>query len=253
MKLKKNLNRIPRPLKACLCAILVIVLAAAYYIALGCPTNFRQEFRRAEKSQLIGPSQIVDTLKNEYQEFENMIVGETEYGICFFGEYTYNNGKQEKTEYCLSYQEKTGDLTVAVPPTTSTFNWSGHCFARSLPVYLFTDESEAVRAEIDLTVAGEYSYYSDHSAESVKRPLMRTCQAEARRSDTGIFRFWFEADDQAGLAALQYLSNAIGGNAFEIVALLFTPSTIQATVRLYDAQDQLIREETQTLYSVNSG
>ena len=68
---------IPRPLRACLWALLVIVLSILYYIALGCPTlSLRQELRRAEKVHLVGPSKIVDQVNGElYSEFEKMLVG----------------------------------------------------------------------------------------------------------------------------------------------------------------------------------
>lgn len=257
MKLRNLLYRIPRPLKACLCALLVLMLAAVYYIALGCPTlSMRQEFRRAEKVHMVGPSEIVDTVNNVYSEFEKMIVGETEYGICFFGR--YGSGRQGTTHrgqrhYSFFYHEKTGDITILPAPNSSAFEWTWYGFARALPVYVFTDEQEAVRAEIELTVTGEYTYYYHGYPEidPVQRTLNRTLQAEAPRDDTGMFRFWPEADDQPGLAALQYLSSAIGGNTTN-VDRLESLSTIQATVRLYDAQNTLIREEIQILYTASN-
>ena len=255
MKLKNLLYRIPRPLKACLCAVLVLALAAVYYIALGCPTTFRQEFRRAERVHMVGPSEIVDIIDGEYREFEKMIVGETEYGICFFGSYVVNYVPKPggTTEYYLKYLEKTDDLMIAVAPNTSSFEWTWSGSARALPVYVFTDEPEAVRAEIELTVTGEYShfYHDNPEKDPIQHPLNRTLQAEANRSESGIFRFWLEADDQPGLAAMQYISNAIGGNA-HCIETLFSPSAIQATVRLYDAQNTLIREETQILHTASN-
>ena len=256
MMLRNILHRIPRPLKACLCAILVMMLTAIYYIALGCPTTFRQEFRRAEKAHMVGPSTIVDTFRGEYTEFEKMIVGETEYGICFFGR--YGSGRQGTTHsgqqrYSFFYHEKTGDITILPAPNSSAFEWTWYGSARSLPVYVFTEDAEAVRAELKLTVTGEYTYYYHGKPEidPVQRSLNRTLQAEAHRTDSSLFRFWLEADDQPGLAALQYLSSTIGGNAHG-VETLFTPAAIQATVRLYDTQNTLIREEIQILYTASN-
>ena len=52
---------LPRPLRACLWALLAVLVGIIYYIALGCPTlSIRQDFRRAEKVNLAGPSKIVD-------------------------------------------------------------------------------------------------------------------------------------------------------------------------------------------------
>jgi len=256
MKLKKLFYRIPRPVKACFFALLALIMAVVYYIALGCPTTFRQEFRRAEKAHMVGPCDIVDTLYGQYSEFEKMIVGETEYGICFFGRYgSSRQGNKHGGEwnYSFFYHEKTGDITILAAPGSSAFEWTFSGFARALPVYVFTDEQEAVRAEIMLTVTGEYTYYFHGVPEKdpVKNSLNRTLQAEAPRDDTGMFHFWLEADDQPGLAAMQYLSNAIGGNAVGINRLEDL-SAIQATVRLYDTQNTLIREETQILYTTSN-
>ena len=122
---RKWKNPIPRPVRAILCAVCAIALAIAYYIALGCPTlTDEQEFRRAEKIHLVGPSKIVDTLTSEYSEFDKMIVGETEYGICFFGKYTYTTGvyNKDETDYRLFYAEKTGDLTLVPAPNRAAIH-----------------------------------------------------------------------------------------------------------------------------------
>lgn len=244
MKLKNLMNRIPRPVKAIFCAVCVVLLAICYYIALGCPTfTFTQEFRRAEKVHLVGPSQIVDTMDSEYSEFDKMIVGETEHGISFFGRYydhyPYNALFDEKL-YLLTYVKKTGDMTISAAPNIWGRRWSFTGFERSLPVYLFVDGKDAVRAEVGITVAGGGgdSVYED--GKTVESRFERTFQAEATRSDTSFFLFWFTADDQAGLSALSSLSNATSGNPYS--ATNAEECTISATVRLYDESENLILE-----------
>ena len=245
MKLKNWILRIPKPVKVCVCAVCVILLAAVYYIVLGCPATFRQEFRRAEKAHLVGPSKIVDSLKGEYTEFDKMIVGETEEGICFFGKYSYNDGnaRKEKTAYYFTYLEKTGDLTLAAAPNVSGVHWSFFGFARTLPVYLFTEDTTAARAEINIHVTGKYR--SESNGKAITKAFNETFQAEASRTEEGFFRFWLEGSDKGSLSALYYLSNTTGNAwGFDYSDL---PSGATATVRLYDAEGNQIREETITL------
>lgn len=228
MKLKNLINRIPRPVRACIAGTLAIVLAIAYYIALGCPTlSFKQEFRRAEKVHLVGPSNIVDTIVVDYREFDKMIVGETEEGICFFGRYyhcyPYDEAFAEKLYY-FSYVEKTGDITIAAAPNVWGLIWNDS--AQSVPVYLFVGAPEAVRAEITLHKATNFN---------------QSFHAEATRLDSGVFRFWLEAEGE-GLSALFTLSCITGGTPYGLTYdILFT--TIPATVKLYDADGALILEK----------
>lgn len=246
MILKNLLNRIPRPVKAVFCAVCVVVLAIAYYIALGCPTfTFKQEFRRAEKVNLVGPSTIVDTLGREYSEFDKMIVGETQYSVCFFGRYynssPYNDPFAEK-QYLFTYVEKTGDLTISAAPNIRTHFWVTPGYEQSLPVYLFVEEQDAIRAEVEITVAGAFNYYNDN--KTVKSRFKRTFVGNATRSDTGVFEFWFSADDQHGLAALAHLSTATGGSVYGHIT---DDTSILAKVRLYDQEKNLILEKELTI------
>lgn len=246
MKLKNVLNRIPRPLKACLCAILVMVLAVVYYIALGCPATLRQEFRRAEKAHLVGPSKIVDRLPMaEYSEFETMLVGETEHGICFFGRYgsSVTGGKHYgQRKYLFTYQEKCGDVTFAAPP---------HVFGAigiyKLPVYVFTEYDNAVRATISLRISGTRTYNSD--GKKVEDPFDQTFQAESARDHNGFFRFNLTAqshenpvEDPFGFScdsahALYCLSNLCNDNPYAMEQRVMV---IPICVTLYDADDNVI-------------
>lgn len=242
MKLKRLLNRIPRPVRAGFYTICVLVLAVCYYVALDCPTlTFRQEFRRAEKINLVGPSTIVDTLNDKYDEYDKMIVGETPCGICFFGRYYDSypyDDSSEKKRYHFSYIEKTGDITIAAAPNVWGMFWEFHGFKQSLPVYLFVEEPNAVRAEIVVTVSGTYDQFA---GQTVEVGYKRTFKAEATRIRSGVFRFWFTANDTAGLAALRSFSGATGGNPNDARDEYLT-AAYPTTVRLYDKNDNLILE-----------
>lgn len=240
MKVKNLLKRIPRPAKAIFCAVCVVLLLIVYYIALGCPTTFRQEFRRAEKAHLVGPSTIVDMVEDTYTQFDKMIVGETEHGICFFGRYYQNypyNAPRGEKHYLFSYVEKAGDLTIAAAPNVWGSVWTFQGFEQSIPVYLFTENADALRAELEISVSGEYE------RNDVTTQYEHTFRAEATRSESGIFRFWFSADTEKELAALYFLSNATGGSAYQGLTDKELETVFPTTVRLYGADGKLILEK----------
>lgn len=247
MKLKNILARIPRPLKACVCTALVILLAAAYYIALGCPTlTFEQEFRRAEKAHLVGPSQIVDRLDGTYRQFDKMIVGETESGVCFFGQfYSTSNDPSSGVMYQFGYVEKTGDITVAAAPNFTGFFWQHSGI--SLPVYVFTDEAGAARAEIDVDVTGLRTYSVD--GKEITRGYEAHFSAEAYRNEHGVFRFFLDSSDEDGGYALYIFSNLANGSK-EMNQEAQLNTVIPVTVRLYDSGGALLIEKELTVRSL---
>lgn len=241
---------IPRPLRACLWALLALLLAIAYYIALGCPTlTFLQEFRRAEKVHMVGPSKIVDQLPtSEYGEFETMLVGETDHGIIFFGKYgsTRSGGKFSGDRYYrFSYQEKTGDVSFAAPP-----NIFGYTGIYDLPVYVFTEYEDAIRATISITVEGSRTYSLDN--QKIEDPFDEVFQAEAERDQNGFFCFgltaqfnYSDADpfdwDNDVAYALFSLSNLCNDSAIHAEQKTMV---IPITVTLYDAEgDVLVTRE----------
>lgn len=240
MKRRKLRNPIPRSVRACLCAVLAILLALAYYIAIGAPTlTFRQEFRRAEKANLVGPSQIVDILDKEYPEFDKLIVGETEYGICFFGRYFANSSQTsifDEKMYFFNYLEKTGDLTIVPAPNIFGVFWEYP--GETLPVYIFAEEPNAVRAEIEFTVTGQYTHYEPEV--QYEASFKETFTGEAVRTDSGVFRFIFISSSEEESRALAQFSSAVSGNS---IIPGQTGSAIPVTVRLYNAQNDLISEK----------
>ena len=232
---------IPRPLRACLWALLAICMAITYYIVLGCPTlTMKQEFRRAEKVNLVGPSKIVDrVLMPEYDEFETMLVGETDHGIIFFGKYgTSKSGGKFSGErlYRFSYQEKTGDVTFAAPP-----NIFGTHGMYQLPVYVFTEHKEAVRAAIFITASGTRTYTKND--KEVENPFHVTLQAEAERDKNGFFRFDLTAPSD-------FVSDPFAQENDESYAL-FCLSNLCSDNAYYDNQGTMVIPITVTLYDAD--
>jgi hypothetical protein len=230
---------IPRPLRACLWALLVIVLAILYYIALGCPTlTLRQELRRAEKIHLVGPSKIVDRIDiRQWYEFEKLLVGETEHGITFIGKFgSRRTGAKHSGEryYKFSYQEKTGDVTFAAPPIQ--YRGSG---LYELPVYVFTEHPDAVRAEISILVAGSRSYTA-LDGKKVVDPFGVTFEEEAERDKGGFFRFFLTAPNNQ-------VDDPFGQKNDSAYAL-FCISSLCSGESNYDNQSTMVIPITVTLY-----
>lgn len=240
-KVKELLSRIPRPVKALFFVLCALSVALLYYIAKDSPTlSFEQEFRRAEKANLVGPSRIIEVWDSQCSDFEQMIVGETDHGICFFGSYSttvhYSSSFQrEETLFTFSYREKTGDLTVLAAPTRSSpiFEEIGY----SLPVYIFDNYPQAMRAELELTVTGSNTRVV--SGEKVTTNYSKRFAAKAERTGEGFFRFLLEAKTAPNTYALQMLSelsgNVMYGGGEDTV--------VPGTVRLYDAEGNLILEQ----------
>ena len=243
---------LPRPLRACLWALLAVLVGIIYYIALGCPTfSIRQDFRRAEKVNLAGPSKIVDQVASaQYTEFDQMVVGETDQGICFFGRHgtLVSDGVHSgEYRYLFSYQEKTGDITFAAPP-----NIYGYNGIYALPVYVFTEYKNAARATISITVSG--SRPSPQIGKAAQKPFKEVFRSEAERDKNGFFRFYLTAQfnfspsdpfdrDNDEAYSLFCISNLSNGNAYyENQATMSIP----ITVTLFDADgNEIVTKELQ--------
>lgn len=242
---------IPRPIKACLLALAAILLAVTYYIALGCPTlTLRQELRRAEKVHLVGPCKIVDRISGkQYAEFKKMLVGETEHGITFFGRCAYNECVCPfpfRQHYKFSYQEKTGDVTFAAPP-----NILGSREMTALPVYVFTEHEDAVRAKISIQAEG--SRFHTQNGASVEKLFAVTFRAEADRDKNGFFRFLLtapenHATDPTGEYNYEsYVLYCISSLCDWATDFRYLPTlSIPVTVTLYDADgNEIVTRELQ--------
>ena len=243
-RVKKHPSRIPRPLKAIFVALCAISVALLYYIAQGSPTlTFEREFRRAERANLVGPSRIVDVMDSNCIHFEQMIVGETEHGICFFGGRTItvhrgSNFQREEMVYTFSYREKTGDITVLAAPNSFGFPGFWGMVQMSLPVYVFDSYPEAVRAELELTVTGTDTRTSD--GEKITTNFTEHFVGSAERTDEGYFRFLLDVPATTRSYALRLLSDLSGNempNSDENIQ-----AVVPGTVRLYDASGKLILE-----------
>lgn len=246
MTITRFFQRIPRPVKACLLAVLICLVCILYYISIGCPTlTFRQDFRRAEKANLVGPSKIVDQLNaNDYHEYDDLIVGETEYGICFLGRTEYEvagTANKQEYRYQFNYREKTGDITVAAAPNFWGFSWVNHHkdWSLSLPVYIFTEYADAVSAKLTLTVQGNYTETVNGAPQTTDYSEVFTATAQA--IEPGVLRCFVESGSGSSHIALAALSDLCTNDALKESDELWME--IPCTVELFDAEGNLILRE----------
>lgn len=234
---------IPRKTKAIICMIVIFLLGAAFYISKGCPTlTFRQEFRRAEKSQMVGPSEIVDKLSSqEYHEYEDMLVGETDYGVCFFGRSAYYRSsifEEKRYAYTFTYREKAGDITVLAAPNKwgVTWDWE-HYGGVSLPVYIFTEYPEAVSADLIFTISGTTT--GKDNVENTPTAFTQELRVQASTIKEGVLCCYIAGSTPIECRALALLSDICGNNAFYISEDEPQP-TILCTVTLLDTSNHVI-------------
>lgn len=241
MKIKRFFQGIPRPVKACIYTLFVILLAITYYIAAGCPTLFfRQEFRRAEKANLVGPSKIVDRLdEDDYHEYDDMLVGETEHGVCFMGRVKVGvagTRNQKKYLYQFNYREKTGDITVLAAPNFWGLTWDFDDWGYSLPLYIFTEYGNAVSAKVQLTVVGSTTQTVNNT--SVTTEFSEIFTASATEIGPGVLRCFVESSGGSSNTALAALSSICTNDGFKESDQLWME--IPCTVELFDAEGNLI-------------
>ena len=214
------------------------------YFAAGCPSlSSELRIQLTEKQAMVGPSTIVDHLDNqEYGEFRDLYVGETEYGITFYAM------KGMKSGY-FSYCSKTGDMTLLAAPTYGD-SWRRQTEAKSLPVYLFHEYPTAARAEVDLTVIGDPSdpYYTWEA-------FTKEYHLEATAEQDNFFLFYIHVPqaDETGTTELgaegsapQLFSRICHSKAYSTGS-----QKAYATVRLYDESGDLLIEKALTILSLS--
>lgn len=239
IKYKSIWKRTPRKYRLPILWLGLAALLLALYTFAGSPTlTVEQKFRRAEKAHLVGPAEILGSieLESDIPSYQNMLIADDGDGIIFFC-YNYAADLENFDQTELIYREKTGDITVLSAPFPNDSR--EHTTIAALPVFVFDNHPEAVRAELDITLQANYS--GDY--------FEKDYFLKAKRNNQGYFQFTL------GTANPQRLGPE--GYAIQLLTLIsgyggrtISNSTIPATVRLYDAQDQLICEKCVEITSV---
>lgn len=260
MKIIKRLwHNIPRKTRISINILMILLLLTAGYFLLGCPAfTPEQQFRRLEQANLMGPSEIIDTIDLTNGEYDHIIVADDGDAAIVYG---YNDDDFRWTWGKLHYREKTGDITVFPAPNQSHTSFRQQVI--DLPILVFHDYPTADRAELDLTLGeplGIQQTQWEQGEEVTIGYFEKTYHLEAQRETAGYFRFNIHAEldgefvtrngieiwEETGKEslALQVFSQMIALNRNYIYEY------VPATVRLYDRENNLIVEEHLTIRSV---
>lgn len=213
--------------------LLIIFLAVGLiYMAAGSPILFpRVRMRIEEKQAAIGPSVIIDERsRDEYPEFQKLLVGKTEYGYVFYS-------MRDWTSDTLSYRKKAGDMTLLAAPTSGE-NWHTRTQERTLPIYLFHEYPAAVRAELELTIIGDRSdpaYY--------ELPFTRHYTLEATRENGQFFLFYIYVPQSETELGIDGLAPQLFSEICHSFSSYSANQKAYATVRLYGANGALLAEK----------
>ena len=257
--IKRLWLNIPRKIRIGINILMILLLVFAAYILLDCPAFTPvQQFRRLEKANLVGPAEIIETIDPLNGEYDHVIVADDGDAVIL---YSYRDFEYRWAWDGFFYREKSDGITVFPAPTHMYFA-SGK-YAVDVPVLLFHDYPDACRAELELTFderLGIIETEEERDGERIRTYFEKSYLLEAHRDIEGYFRFnlhtqsedWYV--DEYGLDRGTPLENE--GFALEIFCRMmdmnrsYLQEYVPATVRLYDAADNLIVEEDLTIRSV---
>lgn len=225
-KLRKRWHRIPAKIRAVINILGIGLCIFLIYVALDTPPfSVEAAFRRAEKANLVGPSEILAQVRVDNTPYRHLVLARDDSSVTVFA-YSWQNDAVTD----LLYIETEGDLTIAAAPDQIYYpNFQNS----TVPVILFDNVPEAVRAEVDLTLSAEYRGTT----------RTKTYQLSARREYGGCFLFTISVNSANAFNAEGHLLltlQRVTGNSMADTL----DTVIPAEVRLYDADDRLIREET---------
>lgn len=256
-KLKRFWLNIPRKRRVCINLLVTACLIFTLYILMDCPAfTHEQKFRRMEKAELVGPAQILASFDQQALGYDHLILAETADAVILFQSdgYPRNQGK-------LTYREKTSPVTVVTVPNMGYGLYDQQVI--DLPVFVFHDEPRAVRAELELEFGEGMEHYTEvnwnYGDTTLTTTYEKTWYLESHQELGGFFRFDIHAEPEGETIRDQHyevwhpLSSE--GQALEVFSHMMEPgdayiyASLPATVRLYDAEDDLILEAHLTIRS----
>lgn len=223
--MKRLFRRFSRKHRFFLDVALTLLLLLAIVAVVGIPAvGDEARFRRAEKEGLAGPSEILDQfpVPEEWSgvQYDRLLIADAGDEILFYP--IYENG------YGTLYRrEKTDGTLLTMPPTFILGTWD----LSVAPLFLFTDDPAAVKAEVQLRLS-----------EDVVLELSQVRGAdvpdEERDQHTRQRFFWFDipmpenswSKERALLWDLWETNSSTANSAAEF----------PATIRLYDADGMLL-------------
>lgn len=234
-QIKDFWRKIPRKGKICIQLVCIAFCLVAIYTFIGAPVfSVEAQFRRYEKSNMVGPSEILGTVNLErgYDSYQKMLIADDGDGIIF---YCYDH--VELDDPALIWRKKTGDITVIGAPYPTDART--RMIRSQYPVYVFDDYPEAVRAEMELTLTANY----------FNEAFEKTYSLTAKRTNPGYFQFILGTNNRYGLG--------IEGYAIQGFALIsgyegkyYRDWSVPVTVRLYSETGKLLCERSLEITSV---
>ena len=177
-QIKRIWLRIPRKVRVLVNLLAIAIVGLALYIFIGCPAfTAEQLYRRLEKSNMVGPAEILTICDIENASYEHLLVADDGEGVVLFG---YSNTLGD--HHNLVYRKKTGDLTVLAAPDFRFFG--AEEYVLDLPVFLFDEYPAAARAELEMTLS---TTLNDVYFE-------KNYFLESQREGEGYFRFNIHAE-----------------------------------------------------------
>lgn len=256
--IKRFWQNIPRKVRIFMNILWILLLVFAAYILLGCPAfSPVQQFRRLEKANLVGPAQIIETVDLPNGLDEHLLVADDGDSVIL---YLYDDFEYRWNSYLL-YREKSEGITVLPVPNHTHFG--SDLYAMDLPILVFHDHPGAVRAELELTIdegLGIPETKWEQGGEVHIDYFEKTYLLYADSGIDGYFRFNLHAESEDWyVEAGQNWGTLLGneGLALQTLCQMITENRAYlqeyatATVRLYDAENRLITEETVIIRSVN--
>ena len=150
-------KQISRKLRFFLDALLTLILLLAVFTAVSSTMTYREDtrFRRAEKADLAGPSKIIDRIDvaEEWTNvgYDRMLIGDDGEEILF---YVY--GKASAGSGVLWRREKTDGILLTPLYNVSEISNSARRRDAILPLFLFADDPQAVRAEVQIRLSDTF-------------------------------------------------------------------------------------------------
>ena len=228
-----------RKLRFILDALLSLILLLAVFVALSSRMANREvtRFRRAEKAALVGPSEILDRIdvREEWPSvnYDRLLIGDDGEEILFYLIPENGNGflwRREKTDGILLTPLYNVNWVFGTPRRRDGV----------LPLFLFSDEPEAVRAEVQIRLSDTF------------RLELSQVRGKAAAGEETVreryFLFCVPLPVSRSSAQAQLMQELAATNQ-----ITFSSGEFPAVIRLYNGADQLLETREYTIRSRHAG
>lgn len=229
---------IPRKTKVLLYVLSILLLCFSLYVFKGAPSlSLEHRYRRIECSYMIGPGRILGYEQVSGPLYKNAVLARTEDAVIIT---TFTPDLYEHEQ--LLYLPVNGRriLVSAAPQVLS--NLGNDFIEETISVFIVDEYPQAVRAELDLVL------YWVNAQEEVVRPEFKLT---AQREKEGYFRMDIPYESYSEVSPEHFALDLFCSWTRTADQFKIPPKEFSATVRLYDADNNLIAEEQQYIFDEN--